>query len=177
MEKNKAVPILALLLGLALGVCAFLGVRNQRLRTELVMQHQREMADVVAAMADIEVNLAKLLLASGAPQSVSLLGETAVLSQHVESGLARLPLNAERTADAMKFAGQMRQYTRTLAEQISAGRMLTGTDEDQLTGMMTACRALGEQLADDGASIASGRAKGLTDARPSENGPSKIRDG
>ncbi len=143
MRKTLLIGLFVLLLALT----AVLGVQNSRLRAQLVNQSQREVADVVAAMADIEVNLAKLLLASGAPQSVSLLGETAILAQHVESGLSRLALEAETTSEAMKFAGQMGQYSLTLAEQISGGRVLTGEDEQQLAGMMTACRALGEQLA------------------------------
>ena len=87
------------------------------------------MADVIAAMADIEVNLSKLLIASGARQSVSLLGETALLAQHVESGLSRMAVSEQTAGDAMKFAGQMGQYSLALAAQVSDGGMLTGEDE------------------------------------------------
>ena len=58
-------------------------------------------------MADIEVNLSKLLVVSGARQSVELLGETALLAQHVESGLAHMDAGERTTGSAMKFAGQM----------------------------------------------------------------------
>ena len=81
---------LTALLCLAVGLCGALHLREAELRREIAMRQQREMADVIAAMADIEVNLSKLLVASGARQSVSLLGETAILAQHVESGLSRL---------------------------------------------------------------------------------------
>lgn len=143
MRKVLMSGLFALLLAAVVGLI----IQNSRLHAQIANQNQREVADVVAAMADIEVNLAKLLLASGAPQSISLLGETAILAQHVESGLARLPIGAETTSEAMKFAGQIGQYSLTLAEEISGGRVLTGDDEQQLAGMMAACRALGEQIA------------------------------
>lgn len=106
---------LTALLCLAVGLCGALHLREAELRREIAMQQQREMADVIAAMADIEVNLSKLLVASGARQSVSLLGETAILAQHVESGLSRLTAGERATGDAMKFAGQMGQYSLALA--------------------------------------------------------------
>ena len=138
---------LTALLCLAVGLCGALHLREAELRREIAMQQQREMADVIAAMADIEVNLSKLLVASGARQSVSLLGETAILAQHVESGLSRLTAGERATGDAMKFAGQMGQYSLALAAQVSDGGMLTGADERQIEDMMRACHALGEQLA------------------------------
>lgn len=119
---------------------------NDKLVTQISVQRQREMTDVVTAMADIEVNLAKLLIASGASQSVSLLGETAMLAQHVENGLSRLPLRYETATDAMKFVGQMGEYTMTLAAQVSSGGALTGEDERQITQLLTACQALNEHL-------------------------------
>jgi len=91
---------LTALLCLAVGLCGALHLREAELRREIAMQQQREMADVIAAMADIEVNLSKLLVASGARQSVSLLGETAILAQHVESGLSRLTAGERATGDA-----------------------------------------------------------------------------
>ena len=100
---------LTALLCLAVGLCGALRLREVELRREIAMQQQREMADVIAAMADIEVNLSKLLVASGARQSVSLLGETALLAQHVESGLSRMAVSEQTAGDAMKFAGQMGQ--------------------------------------------------------------------
>ena len=144
---------LTALLCLAVGLCGALHLREAELRREIAMQQQREMADVIAAMADIEVNLSKLLVASGARQSVSLLGETAILAQHVESGLSRLTAGERATGDAMKFAGQMGQYSLALAAQVSDGGMLTGEDERQIEDMMRACHALGEQLAGQGEAV------------------------
>lgn len=138
--------MLAVLLCLSLGVNAAQNVQNRRLSARISTQSQREMSDVLAAMADIEVNLSKLLIASGAQQSVTLLGETALLAQHVESGLSRLPLRYETASDAMKFAGQIGDYVMTLAGQVSGGGMLSSDDERQLSQMLSACHALGEHL-------------------------------
>lgn len=137
---------LAVLLCLSLGVNAVQSTRNRRLYARISTQNQREMSDILAAMADIEVNLAKLLIATGAQQSVTLLGETALLAQHVESGLARLPLREETASGAMKFAGQIGDYVMTLATRVSGGRLLSGEDERQLSQMRDACHALGERL-------------------------------
>lgn len=146
-NKTGMLPAaLALLLCLSVGVNAALAMERQELKTQLSARQQRDMNDVVAAMADIEVNLQKLLLAAGASQSVELLGETALLAQHVEAGLSRLPLSQEASSGAMKFAGQMGDYAMTLAGQVSSGSMLTTDDERQLEGMLGACQGLNAHL-------------------------------
>lgn len=136
----------ALLLCLSLGMNAASRARSEELERQLSMERQRDMTDVVAAMADIEVNLQKLLIASGASQNVTLLGETALLAQHVETGLSRLPLSAETASGAMKFAGQMGDYVMTLAAQVSGGGALSTDDERQLEGLLSACQGLNEHL-------------------------------
>ena len=157
MEEKRGTSImlaaLTALLCLSVGASGVFRLREAEMRREMAMQQQREMADIVAAMADIEVNLSKLLIASGARQSVSLLGETALLAQHVESGLSRMTSQEQTTGDAMKFAGQMGQYSLALAAQVSDGGMLTGDDERQIEDMMQACHALGQQLAGQGGEV------------------------
>lgn len=145
-RKNLCIGVLGVALCLSMAANAYLSEQRRRVYTQLGAQHQRELADVVSAMADIEVNLHKLMIASGAAQSVSLLGETALLAQHVETGLSHLPMRYEGAADAMKFVGQMGQYTLALAVQLSDGSMLTGDDERQIGDMLGACRALNEHL-------------------------------
>ena len=124
-EKLGISVMLGALLCVSLGVNAVQSAKNSALKMRLTVERQRDMTDVVSAMADIEVNLQKLLIASGASQSASLLGETALLAQHVENGLSRLPLSVEAASDAMKFAGQMGDYVMTLATQVSGGEMLS----------------------------------------------------
>ena len=145
-RRNILLIALGLALCVSLGANAYLGAQRRQMQTEVMTQRQRELSDVVAAMADIEVNLQKLMIASGAAQSTELLGETALLAQHVESGLSRLPMRYEAAQSAMKFAGQMGQYALALAVQMSGGGMLTTHDEEQIGGMITACRALNEHL-------------------------------
>ena len=99
---------LTAMLCLAVGLCGALHLRETEMRREIAMQQQREMADVIAAMADIEVNLSKLLVASGARQSVSLLGETAILAQHVESGLSRLTAGERAACSPGRTSGRLR---------------------------------------------------------------------
>ena len=142
--------LFALLLCVSLGVNAAQSAQARTMRMQLSMHRQRDMTDVIRAMADIEVNLQKLMIASGAAQSVHLLGETALLAQHVETGLARLPLNAQASSGAMKFAGQMGDYAMTLAAQMSSGAMLTTQDERQIGQMIKACQGLNAHLMDVG---------------------------
>ncbi len=149
MDRTTRLPVVfALLLCLSIGVNAVQSAKVQRLETRLSMERQRELTDVARAMADIEINLQKLLIASGASQSAQLLGETALLAQHVESGIARLPMSVETAVDAMKFAGQMGDYVMTLARQVSGGSMLSITDETQIEGLLEACQGLNAHLAD-----------------------------
>lgn len=145
-RKNVLIAGLGVALCISLGTNAYLGAQRRQLHTQMSAQRQRELSDVVAAMADIEVNLQKLMIASGASQSTQLLSETALLAQHVESGLSRLPMRYETMQSAMKFAGQMGQYAMALAVQMSEGSMLSSRDEEQISGMLTACRALNEHL-------------------------------
>ena len=145
-RRSSMAGAFALLFALSLGANAALGAQKQALKTQLAMERQRDMTDVVAAMADIEVNLQKLLIASGASQSVTLLGETALLAQHVETGLSRLPLSAQASGSAMKFAGQMGEYVMTLATQVSGGGALSADDERQIEGLLSACQGLNEHL-------------------------------
>lgn len=149
-RRNVLILGLGVALCVSLGANAYLSKERKRLQTQMASARQRELTDVVAAMADIEVNLQKLLIASGAVQSAQLLGETALLAQHVESGLSRLPMRYETAQSAMKFAGQMGQYALMLAGQMSEGSMLTSGDEAQISGMLTACRALNDHLLDVG---------------------------
>jgi len=138
--------VLGVLLCVSLGVNAAQSAKNGALETRLAMERQRDMTDVAQAMADIEINLQKLLIASGASQSVELLGETALLAQHVENGLSRLPLSVEAASDAMKFAGQMGDYVMTLAAQVSGGEMLSLHDETQIESLLSACQGLNRHL-------------------------------
>ena len=84
-RKIIAIGVLSVLLGASVGACGAFALREVNMQREAMARQQRDMADIVAAMADIEVNLSKLLVVSGARQSVELLGETALLAQHVES--------------------------------------------------------------------------------------------
>lgn len=145
--------VFGVLLCLSIGVNAAQSMRMRDLRMRLSMERQRELTDVARAMADIEINLQKLLIASGASQSAQLLGETALLAQHVESGISRLPMSMETAADAMKFAGQMGDYTMTLAKQISGGSMLSSSDEAQIESLLGACRGLNAHLTDMNAMV------------------------
>ncbi|MGN0997353.1 MAG: PepSY1/2 domain-containing protein [Candidatus Ventricola sp.] len=144
--RTVASGVLAVGLCLSLGANAAQAVRSRDLETRLSMERQRDMTDVVSAMADIEVNLQKLLIASGASQSVALLGKTALLAQHVETGLSRLPLSEQTAAGAMKFAGQMGDYVMTLASRVSSGGMLTTDDEQRIEELLSACQGLNAHL-------------------------------
>ena len=153
-SRNAQLPIVfALLLCLSLSVNAVQSAKVQKLELRLSMERQRELTDIARAMADIEINLQKLLIASGASQSAQLLGETALLAQHVESGIARLPMSEQTAVDAMKFAGQMGDYVMTLARQVSGGGMLSSTDETQIEGLLEACQGLNAHLSDIGSTL------------------------
>jgi len=146
-EDGRTLTVtLAVLFAFSLSINAAQAAETRALKLRLDMEQQRNMSEVVGAMADIEVNLQKLLLATGAQQSTELLGETALLAQHVESGLARLPDEKGETGDAMKFAGQMSDYVMTLAAQVSGGGMLSVRDEKQLEDLLAACQGLNAHL-------------------------------
>lgn len=143
----------AALLGASLAGNAWQHTQGKALANALVIQRQREMAEVADAMSAIEVNLGKLLIAAGAAQSVSLLSQTALLARDVESGIARLPIGAQTAGDAMKFAGQMGEYAMTLAAQVSSGSMLTSEDERQIGDLLDACRELSGYISGRGADM------------------------
>ena len=152
-RRRVLTAMLGVALCLSLAANAYLSAANRRVSAQLGAQRQQALADVVSAMADIEVNLKKLMIASGAPQSVSLLGETALLARHVETGLSQLPMRYEGASDAMKFVGQVGQYALALAVRLSDGSMLSNEDERQLAGMLGACQALNAHLVSVGERI------------------------
>lgn len=145
-RSERLAAVFGILLCLSVGVIGAQNARMKELAASLSMERQRDLTDVVRAMADIEINLQKLLIASGASQSAQLLGETALLAQHVESGISRLPMSMETAADAMKFAGQMGDYVMTLARQVSGGSMISSTDEKQIEDLLAACQGLNAHL-------------------------------
>ena len=145
-RRQMLTAVLGVALCLSLAANAWLSAGTRRLSAQLSAQRQQALSDVVSAMADIEVNLQKLMIASGASQSVSLLGETALLARHVETGLSQLPMRYEGASDAMKFVGQVGQYALSLAVELSDGSMLTDEDERQLSEMLGACQALNAHL-------------------------------
>ena len=69
-RKIIAIGVLSVLLGAAVGACGAFALREANMQREAMARQQRDLADIVAAMADIEVNLSKLLVVSGARQSV-----------------------------------------------------------------------------------------------------------
>lgn len=145
-RRQMLTAVLGVALCLSLAANAWLSAGTRRLSAQLSAQRQQALSDVVSAMADIEVNLQKLMIASGASQSVSLLGETALLARHVETGLSQLPMRYEGASDAMKFVGQVGQYALSLAVELSDGSMLTDEDERQLSDMLGACQTLNAHL-------------------------------
>lgn len=154
LERRSAAGVAAaMILGASLAGNAFFYTRSKALERDLQMQRQREMTDIAEAMSDIEINLQKLLITSGAEQSVGLLSRTALLAQQVGNGLSRLPLEIDTAADCLKFTGQMGDYAISLAAQVSGGSMLSGEDEQRLSQLLAACRALNEYIAHNGDAV------------------------
>ena len=154
LNRASAAGVLAaVILGISLMGNAVQYVRGKALRDHLLTQRRREMADIADAMSDIEINLQKLVLTTGAAQSVPLLSDTALLAQMVESSIARLPLEVSEAENAIKFAGQMGDYTLSLAAQVSGGGMLTGEDEERLSSLLDACRTLNAYLGENGEAL------------------------
>ena len=58
--------VFGVLLCLSLGVNAAQSLNAGKLKMQLAIERQRDLTDVARAMADIEINLEKLLIASGA---------------------------------------------------------------------------------------------------------------
>ncbi len=112
--------VFAVLLCVSLGVNAAQSADNRALNMRLSMERQRDMTDVVSAMADIEVNLQKLLIASGASQSVNLLSETALLADArlLDDGSLRAGTRALICAAPTEYGGQ-------LDTRVSSGKPLS----------------------------------------------------
>ena len=108
-RKIIAIGVLSVLLGAAVGACGAFALREVNMQREAMARQQRDLADIVAAMADIEVNLSKLLVVAGARQRVELLGETPLLAHHLESGLAHMDAGEQTTGSAIKSGCMMGQ--------------------------------------------------------------------
>lgn len=164
MMKRFILPVtLTLALLASLGLNVYQRNTEKTLRTQIIGIRQRALIEAVDAMQDVEVRLSKLLVSSGASQSVQLLNQTAKQAQEVEQNLSQLPMRHEAVSGTITFVNQLGAYADTLSKKILSGAILSNDDAEQVTSLVESCAQLNTQLATLGDAVNTGI--GLEDAQ------------
>ena len=104
MKKQILVPVvLSAALMVSLTFNAVQRRNEQALRAQIVGIRQRALIEAVDALQDVEVRLSKLLVSTGAAQSVSLLSQTARQAGEAQQNLLKQVPPELLKADILKY--------------------------------------------------------------------------
>ena len=147
MKKQVIIPVvLAALLTVSVTLNVTQRQKEQALRAQIVGIRQRALIEAVDALQDVEVRLSKVLVSTGAAQSVSLLSQTARQAGEAQQNLSQLPLRHAAVSDTMTFVNQVGDYAQVLSEKILTGAVLSQTDTEQIAALLSGCAQLNMQL-------------------------------
>lgn len=88
--------------------------------------------EMVSVTEDLDNNLSKLRVSSGAREQQKLLTDVLVDSMLLESALERIPVDAATSNDISAFVNKTGSYARTLLARLAAGQKLTQTEKNTI---------------------------------------------
>ncbi len=104
--------------------------------------------EMVSVSEDMDDNLGKLRVSSGANEQRKLLTEVLVDSALLESAIERCPVDAATGTDISAFVNKTNAYARTLLAKIAAGKTLTQTERNTISYLYNVNTALHKELND-----------------------------
>lgn len=104
--------------------------------------------ELVSVSEDMDDNLAKLRVSSGAEEQRKLLTDILVDSALMESSLERIPVDAATGTDISSFVNKTNSYARTLLKKIAAGEKLTQTEKNTIGYLYSVNSTLNRELND-----------------------------
>lgn len=104
--------------------------------------------EMVSVSEDMDDNLGKLRVSSGANEQRKLLTEILVDSALLESAIERCPVDAATGTDISAFVNKTNAYARTLLSKIAAGKPLNETERNTISYLYNVNTALHGELND-----------------------------
>ena len=88
--------------------------------------------EMVSVSEELDNNLGKLRISSGANEQRKLLTDVLVETALMESALERIPVDAATGTDISAFVNKTGSYARTLLSKLAAGKTLTQTEKNTI---------------------------------------------
>ena len=89
--------------------------------------------ELVSVSEDMDGNLSKLRVSSGANEQRRLLTEVLVDSALMESAIEKLPVDGATGSDLSAFVNRTNRYARTMLTKLASGKALTQEEKETLT--------------------------------------------
>ncbi|MDD4797602.1 MAG: germination protein YpeB [Eubacteriales bacterium] len=118
----------------------------RQLRRAQDTAYARSLYELTDNMGNVELGLAKLMIAGSPGVNVALLSDIARRSDGVVQNVSSLPLAQAAAGDLMGFANLVGDYCRSLLEQASRGDPLTFEQIEQLKQLHNNCALINTDL-------------------------------
>ncbi len=116
---------------LALGTIVTAGAfRMNDMTVQSANAYRTALFEMVSVSEDMDSNLSKLRVSSGAGERQKLLTDLLVDSMLMESALERMPLDNLTSTDISSFVNKTGSYCRTLLAKVSEGQALSETEKN-----------------------------------------------
>lgn len=114
-------------------------------KNELENNYSRAFYDMCDSVNNLEINLSKLMVASGKTESLAIINDTTAVAEIAENSLSDLPLSYEQTIKTSKYFNQVSDWSRSYATAVVNG----GSNENYTTqaeNLYLVARSLNEKL-------------------------------
>ena len=116
---------------LALGTIVTAGaVRMNQMTLEAANGYRSTLFEMVSVSQDMDNNLSKFRVASGAGEQRRLLTNLLVDSQLMESALERMPIDSMTSTDITSFVNKTATYSNSLISKLNAGETLSEAEKN-----------------------------------------------
>lgn len=106
--------------------------RMNDMATESVSGYRSTLFEMVSVSEDMDNNLSKLRVSSGAGEQTKLLTDLLVDAALMENAIERIPVDTVTGTDISAFVNKTGTYCRTLLTKLSKGETLTQTEKNTL---------------------------------------------
>lgn len=107
--------------------------RMNDMTAETASGYRSTLFEMVSVSEELDNNLGKLRVASGANEQRKLLTDVLVDTALMESALERIPVDAATGTDISAFVNKTNAYARTLLSKLAAGKSLTQTEKNTIS--------------------------------------------
>lgn len=147
-HKRRREAVIAMLVVLCLALVVTGYAQEQRVRTlatQVSATYHKALYEAAELMGGVRLGLEKLMVSGSPARRQALLSDIARQAEGAQDDLSLLPSDHPALDGAIKFANQVSDYARVLAEQIGGGGALGEQDIRQIEDLHRSCvQLLGE---------------------------------